>query len=322
MKNNEQQIKTEVLLLELLLILSAILFFISLSIKFYWVSFSSLLILSILLGQIKGRKNLLLNEEYFRKFGVNKLTGQFEVAKPVCNFPAGKKMGVLLLHGFSASPQEFRFLIPLLKEKGIPFYAPKLTGFGVNDLTQLQTIRGSVWVRDAVNAYDLLRQNVDAISIVGHSMGGLLGVLVAQQREVKQLILSAPYLIENKNHASKKKLLQFPGMFCLMSLFLPVVKKSTVETNSDRLVYHSVPLNAIKALWELHKFLNFALLKLHLSLLAGKLDNTSNMQLNEAILSKNGISFTTYEFEKSGHNILEDIEKEKVAKRVVDLLSI
>jgi len=320
MKNSEAKIKKEIIILEILFVITVGLLFLSISLQRYWIGGSILIMSLLLLGNIRGRKNLSLNFILFKKFALDETTGQFEVAKPEMIFSKNRKHGVLLLHGFSASPQEFRYLIPLLKENEITFYVPRLTGFGIHDLTKLETIKAVQWLRDALNAFDLLSRDVDEVSIVGHSMGGLLAVLIAQQRKVKKLILSAPYLVENKNHSFKKKLLKMPTVLFLMSLFMPIVRKSTFDQNSDRFVYHAVPINSIKALWDLHSFLNLASTKNEFFLLAGKLDNTTNMQLNEEILNKNKISYSKYEFQKSGHNILEDVEHSEVAKKVIQIL--
>lgn len=322
MKNSEANIKKEILLWKLLGIFAALLIMISIWLKEYTISGLLLLLILIVVGNIRGRNNLLINHILFKKFQYDDLSCEFEVAKPVGYFDGEKKHGILLLHGFSASPQEFRYIIPLLKENNIPFYAPRLTGFGIANVVTLQSVKAVQWLRDSLDAYDLLSQQVEEVSIIGHSMGGLLASLVSQQRDVKKLVLSAPYLIENDNHSFKKKLLKTPGVLCVMSLFFPVVKKSTIEQNSDRFVYHAVPIQSIKALWDLHEMLNYEKIKQDIFLLSGSLDNTTNMRLNKKILSEKNISFHKFEFEKSGHNILEDVEKEDVAKKIIEILTV
>jgi len=321
MKNSEANIKKEILLWWVFGIFDVLLTMISIWLKEYTMSGLLLLLLLIAVGNIKGRKNLLINHVLFKKFRFDELSCEFEVAKPVGYFEGEKKHGVLLLHGFSASPQEFRFIIPLLKENNIPFYAPRLTGFGVANVVTLQSVKAVQWLRDSLDAFDLLIQQVEEVSIVGHSMGGLLASLVSQQRNVKKLVLSAPYLIENDNHSFKKKLLKTPGILFFMSLFFPVVRKSSIEQNSDRFVYHAVPIQSIKSLWDLHGLLNYEKIKKEIYLLAGSLDNTTNMRLNKKILSAKNISFHKFEFEKSGHNIMEDIEKDMVAKKIIEILT-
>jgi len=71
----------------------------------------------------------------------------------------------------------------------------------------------------------------------------------------------------------------------------------------------------------LHGLLNYEKIKKEIYLLAGSLDNTTNMRLNKKILSAKNISFHKFEFEKSGHNIMEDIEKDMVAKKIIEILT-
>ncbi|MFA6981036.1 MAG: alpha/beta fold hydrolase [Ignavibacteriaceae bacterium] len=321
MKNSEANIKKEIVALRILGVFSLFPLVFSIWKDEYLFSFLLVLMLFIIAGHIKGKKNLQVNLVHFKKFRFDEISGEFEVAKPVGSFGGDKKHGVLLLHGFSASPQEYRFIIPLLIQKNIPFYAPRLTGFGIANVVTLQSVKAVQWLRDSLDAYDLLKQQVDEISIVGHSMGGLLAALVSQQREVKELVLSAPYLVENENHSFRKKLLKTPGILLLMSLFLPVVKKSSIEQNSDRFVYHAVPLHSIKALWDLHGLLVYEKIKKEIFLLSGSLDNTTNNRMNTKILSAKNIAFKKYEFEKSGHNIFEDVEREEVAQKVIEILT-
>lgn len=320
MKNSEAIIKKEIVMLRIIGTISILSLILSFLQSEYILSLLSALILFIVSGHIKGRKNLRINLLHFKNFTFDETSGEFEVAKPVSSFAGEKKHGVLLLHGFSASPQEFRFIIPLLKENNIPFYTPRLTGFGIADVVTLQSVKAVQWLRDSLDAYDLLKQRVDEISIVGHSMGGLLAALVSQQREVKKLVLSAPYLVENVNHSFRKKLLKMPGVLGVMSLFLPVVRKSSFEQNSDRFVYHAVPLHSIKALWDLHELLDYKKIKKEIFLLSGSSDNTANNRMNTKILVEKNIAVKMYEFEKSGHNIFEDLEKEEVARKVIEIL--
>lgn len=321
MKNSEAKIKKEILWLGLYSFILAGLSLYAMVLSEYLLTILLLVVLALVLGNIKGKLNLKINYLHFKKFSFDESSGQFEVAKPVSFLGENKQHGVLLLHGFSASPQEFRFLIPLLKEKNISFYAPLLTGFGIQDLSTLKILRSVEWLNDAIDAFDLLNKHVKEVSVVGHSMGGLLAVLLAQRRRVKKLLLSAPYLVEKESHSFKKRILKIPIVFFIMRSFLPVIKKSSFSEESDRFIYHAVPINSIKALWDLHGFLNFTNLKNDLYLFAGKLDNTSCMKSNESMLAEKNISFQKYEFEKSGHNILEGAEKEAVSKKIIEILT-
>ncbi len=54
------------------------------------------------------------------------------------------------------------------------------------------------WFRQVVDIYDLFAQRYQHISIISHSMGGMLACYLAQVRPVQELIISAPALFPQK----------------------------------------------------------------------------------------------------------------------------
>jgi pimeloyl-ACP methyl ester carboxylesterase len=146
----------------------------------------------------------------FTSFSEIEELGCFKDTQPI--FHTGEtrvEHAVLLIHGFSASVNEFKLLSKKLKENKIPFYAPMLTGFGLDEYHLLKNIRAKDWLRDVVNAYDLLDNFAENVSVVGHSMGGLLALYLASSKRINKLILTAPYLVHKKSHSLMKYLLRF-----------------------------------------------------------------------------------------------------------------
>lgn len=88
------------------------------------------------------------------------------------------EIGVLLLHGFSASPYQFRYLRDLLTKKNITVYAPVIAGHGTHpdDLSKT-TIED--WMTSIENAYNELKAKVKKIVIIGNSFGANLGFQLA-----------------------------------------------------------------------------------------------------------------------------------------------
>ncbi len=93
------------------------------------------------------------------------------------------RAGVLLLHGFSASPAEVRWLGEYLAEENFTVYAPRLPGHGA-DYRDLTRVRWRDWVLSGLDSYHLLAQQCEKVIIVGHSMGGLIALLMAAQSEI------------------------------------------------------------------------------------------------------------------------------------------
>jgi carboxylesterase len=102
--------------------------------------------------------------------------------------------GVLLLHGFGDTPQTMSLLARRLRKSGYSVLAPLLPGHG-RSMASFRKSRARDWIAAAKGAYMDMYARHAAVSVVGLSMGGALGVLVAaEQREIPALALIAPYL--------------------------------------------------------------------------------------------------------------------------------
>lgn len=107
-------------------------------------------------------------------------------------FPGGSP-GLLLLHGFMASPGEVAWLAEYLAGRGYTVYAPRLPGHGF-DPAAMRRVRWQDWYAGALDAYHLLRRGCERVVVIGHSMGGLLATLLASEHPVAALVVAAaPY---------------------------------------------------------------------------------------------------------------------------------
>ena len=103
--------------------------------------------------------------------------------------------GVLLLHGFGDTPQTLAILARRLRKLGYSVVAPLLPGHGRN-MSSFRKSGARDWIAAAKTAYtDMCTRHHHSVSVVGLSMGGALGaVLAAERRDIPALILIAPYL--------------------------------------------------------------------------------------------------------------------------------
>jgi carboxylesterase len=115
-------------------------------------------------------------------------------------FP-GDSTGCLCLHGFTASPAELRWLGQDLAAQGCTVYGPRLPGHGT-DPRDLNRHRWKDWYAAALDGYHLLRGQCERVFVIGHSMGGLLALLVASQVPVDgAAVLAAPLRFRQKGVA-------------------------------------------------------------------------------------------------------------------------
>nr|PZN53347.1 MAG: hypothetical protein DIU68_12740 [Chloroflexota bacterium] len=98
-------------------------------------------------------------------------------------FHAGGPVGCLVLHGFAATPDEVRWLGQHLAARGHTVFAPRLPGHGMTPAA-LRRIRWEDWYAAALDGYRLLASICARVCVVGHSMGGLLSLLLAGDCDV------------------------------------------------------------------------------------------------------------------------------------------
>ncbi|MBN2223426.1 MAG: alpha/beta fold hydrolase [Deltaproteobacteria bacterium] len=84
-----------------------------------------------------------------------------------------QKVGVLLVHGYMASPEEMRPLYEYLTAQGLTVYNVRLAGHGTSPY-DLTTRSWEEWFYTARIGYTVLTTLVDKIFICGFSMGGAL----------------------------------------------------------------------------------------------------------------------------------------------------
>jgi len=106
----------------------------------------------------------------------------------------GNDIGVVLLHGFTATTAEVRLLADYLRGFGYTLAAPLLPGHGTQP-AELNKTSWLDWYAAAEGAYLELRGKCTKVFVCGESMGALLALLVASRYpQVDGVIAVAPAL--------------------------------------------------------------------------------------------------------------------------------
>lgn len=101
---------------------------------------------------------------------------------------------MLLLHGFGDTPQTMHHVADALQGAGYTVRAPLLPGHG-RTLADFRSTRAKEWINAAREAYAALTATFGPSPVVGLSMGGALGiVLAAETPTMPALALIAPYV--------------------------------------------------------------------------------------------------------------------------------
>lgn len=272
------------------------------------------------------RQNIDTTLRYVKQFTPIPDLNTFEQTRPRVYF-GEKKLphAVLLLHGWSASPEQYQGLTKALQQQGIPYYAPLQTGFGLADLDLLRNIKAADWLRDAINGYDMLAAIANEISIVGISNGAVLATYVAQHRPVKHLVLLSPNLAVSAADRKYKTALNTPVVSQLLQFALPVFNKPVRNNKQHDTVrnfkYPALPIKSLIALWALQDFVDIDKANFEdLTLLYGKQDQDVDMQAVLANLKRLKIPFEKIEYPDAGHNILQSKDRAEAIDDIVDTL--
>lgn len=107
------------------------------------------------------------------------------------------KLGILFLHGYTGGRYELLPLIEYLSDRyDFVLEAPEYPGHGLNLL--IKDTNEDMWFERAQASYELLRQKVDKVIIIGFSMGGVIAGLLSKVNQPDKLVLIAP-AYENVN---------------------------------------------------------------------------------------------------------------------------
>jgi carboxylesterase len=99
----------------------------------------------------------------------------------------------LLVHGFSASPEEMRIPAQHLFSQGWRVLAIRLKGHGTSP-QELRHCQWQNWLESLEEGYELLAEGSSPVDLVGQSTGALLCLLLCRKREIRRLVLLSPFL--------------------------------------------------------------------------------------------------------------------------------
>lgn len=170
-------------------------------------------------------------------------------------FP-GNRTGVLLVHGFTGTPKEMRWMGEYLnRELGCTCLGIRLTGHATRPKDMIRS-RWTDWTASVEDGYNLLRGATDKIYLAGLSMGGALSLFMSTKFEepVKGIVaMSTPYRMPSEHPAWQIR---------IISYFKAYIRKNKGDPGSgwfDREAFKehlSYPLNPIRSAAELETLLD------------------------------------------------------------------
>jgi carboxylesterase len=226
-------------------------------------------------------------------------------------FIQGNSVGILLLHGFTASPYEMKALGEYLNQNGgFTISIPLLAGHG-KDTETLNSVHWNEWINSAVVSYEKLKLHSSKIFVIGMSMGGSIALNFASKFKIDGLIcMGTPTYITR--------------LSCIARVLYPVIKSlkkkggsdiADLEAKKNIVSLKTIPLHALIEFRKLLKDLKSKIcyVECPIYLMHSKNDHTIKFD-NMEIISKSVASKTIKikAFEKSFHILPLDLESDVV----------
>jgi carboxylesterase len=153
---------------------------------------------------------------------------------------AAPRIGVLVCHGFTGSPQSMRPWAEHLAAAGFGVRLPRLPGHGTS-WRDMQVTTWDDWYAEVDRCFDELAKAYDQVFVMGLSMGGTLALRIAQRHgaEVAGLVLV------NASVKADKAVLRLVPLLKWLVPTTPGIGNAINKADVTELAYDKVPLKAL-----------------------------------------------------------------------------
>jgi carboxylesterase len=154
----------------------------------------------------------------------------------------GGEPGVLLLHGFTGSPQGLRLWGEALHRGGLTVHCPLLPGHGTH-WRDLAVTAYSDWEEASLAGLALLTERCEQVVVCSLSFGGALALHLAARRpeEIRGVVAVNPWL-----YSTDRRLALLPVLKHIVPT-APGVGSDIADSPLEELAYERVPLKALAA---------------------------------------------------------------------------
>lgn len=225
--------------------------------------------------------------------------------------------GVLVLHGYTASPYGMRPLAEHIAEAGFSVELPRLPGHG----TRWQDLRKTTWrdwAREAIGALEVLRSRTRTQAIVGLSLGGTIGLHLAETRDdIAGLVAINPFL------TTSDPLARFIGILKLVVPSVAGLGNDIALEGGDEQAYSRNPVRSQASVLEFGRRVRDDLSEVTCPLLVitSRQDHVVETTNSEEVLASVSSTDTQQVWlERSFHVAPLDHDRPEIEQRSVDFL--
>ena len=245
-------------------------------------------------------------------------------AEPFLLLGKPSKPACLLIHGFTGTPKEMRWMGEFLNQQGYTCLGVRLVGHATKPQDMIRS-RWTDWTASVEDGYHLLRGVSDQIFLIGLSMGGNLSLLMSTRLDVRGVVaMSTP------NHLPED---YPPWVIRLVSRFMKFRSKGSDEPGSgwfdktawiDHISYPQNPVRSGAELKLLILEMQKALPEVHVPvLLIHSTDDTYVVSKNMEMIYeglRNASDKTKLTITGSGHVLPRDAARQQVFQSTLEFL--
>lgn len=240
-----------------------------------------------------------------------------DLKKPY-KFKGTNNIGCLLIHGFTSTPAVMYPLAQVLKKEGYTVKAVLLSGHGTKpeDLLDVSYMN---WYDDVEKAYEELLYECEEVIVIGHSMGGLLALMLSSRYNIDKLICLACAL------KPSNKWVKYTGILKHIKKYTSW--KSSSDENKERneydLAYKTFPIHSVHQLHLATKAANDCLSKVKADTLIIQDKNDSQVKKEAAEIIYNSISSKEKDLiwiENATHSLTIGPKKEQVFEAILNFI--
>lgn len=237
-------------------------------------------------------------------------------------FPGTQKTACLLVHGFTGTPKEMRWLGEYLNKRGYPVLGVRLTGHATR-VTHMVRSRYQDWLASVEDGYHLLRGVSEQVVVIGLSMGGVLSLTFGAEFPVAGIVaMSTPAYLPPDPRLKRL------GWLSLVYPLIPKEKDNGAgwfdkEAWRDQISYDYNPTRSILELDRLLKKMHAALPQIDKPVLL--IHSRNDHYVPEDSMPRIYQALTTPQkemlwVEQSGHVITRDAERLRVFEAVTEFV--
>ena len=217
---------------------------------------------------------------------------------------SGGKIGILVIHGFTGTPESIEPWAMGFRDAGLTVLAPALPGHGTH-WKDLNATKWNDWYFRVEEALVELQNTCDRVFVAGFSVGGALALRLAQLRggEIEGLLLCNASIFDDRNGLR---------LLPVIKNFIASTPSGPMDVNKDihkRMSYERMPLRALDSLRNLWKTVERDLYLVDLPLMVSYSINDHVIDpMNSETIIDNVYSEEIREvvFEESFHNVAWD----------------